>query len=267
MKKTSAGKSGARRVTPGLTTNSAARRKKVLLKSSQASLGRRRAVFGSKKNSTVKHKIVAARGRPAARNPGVVKRGSSSPSRTTSPDALVNAAKSAALKQYESAIKMMYSQDFEGAKVVFAKIVSTYPEDKEIQERVKTHLKLCELKMARKPAAPKTLEEHYDVGVALMNQRRYEEAREHFQRALKFNPKSDFVIYAIAALSCRTGDLENALEYLKSAIHMRPDNRYLAQHDSDFEPLMQDARFVAIIFPERSDSPRSEDGAKRPGSP
>jgi len=171
--------------------------------------------------------------------------------KTSSRNPVLSAAKSAALKQYESAIKLMYSQDFEGARTIFARIIGSNPDDNEIRERVKTHLRLCEQKMARKPSAPKTLEEHYDVGVALMNQGRYEEARDHYQKALKLNPQSDFVIYAIAALSCRTGDLDNALTSLKAAIQLRPDNRYLAQHDSDFEPLMQDARFISIIFPER----------------
>jgi tetratricopeptide (TPR) repeat protein len=145
----------------------------------------------------------------------------------------------------------MYSQDFERAAAIFEKIIGAFPEDKEIQERVKTHLRLCEQKKTRKPSAPKTLEEHYDVGIALMNQGRYEESREHFLKALKLNPRCDFVIYAMAAMTCRLGDFDGALTFLKTAVQLRPDNRFLAQHDSDFESLMQDARFIAIVSPER----------------
>jgi tetratricopeptide (TPR) repeat protein len=214
-------------------------------------------VFRLKKTSTAKHKIVTAKRNPLAKKQKVAPEEVSSHGQSSSRNLLLSAAKSAALRQYESAIRLMYSQDFEGARTIFTKITTTFPEDKEIQERVKTHLRLCEQKMARKPSAPKSLEEHYDVGVALMNQGRYEEARDHYQRALKLDSQSDFVIYAMAALSCRTGDLESALAYLKAAIQLRPDNRYLAQHDSDFEPLMQDARFIAIIFPERLNSAAS----------
>jgi tetratricopeptide (TPR) repeat protein len=160
-------------------------------------------------------------------------------------------AKSTALKQYESAIKLMYSQDFEGAAGVFEKILGAFPDDKEIQERVKTLLRICQQKMTRRPSAPKTLEEHYDMGIALMNQGRYEESREHFLKALKLDPRCDFVIYAMAALTCRLGDFDGSLTFLKTAVQLRPDNRFLAQHDSDFEPLMQEPRFITIVFPER----------------
>ncbi|HVN82452.1 MAG TPA: tetratricopeptide repeat protein [Terriglobia bacterium] len=244
-------KSGAQKRGSRLVTSSAVRQKNGLSKDTQAGLKGRRAVFRLKKTSMTKHKIVTAKKRIAVRNKKGAPRETLLARQTSLRNPVLSAAKSAALRQYESAIKLMYSQDFEGARTIFIKIIGTNPDDKEIQERVKTHLRLCEQKMARRPSAPKTLEEHYDVGVALMNQGRYEEARDHYQKALKLNPQSDFVIYAIAALSCRTGDLDNALTSLKAAIQLRPDNRYLAQHDSDFEPLMQDARFISIIFPER----------------
>jgi tetratricopeptide (TPR) repeat protein len=250
-------KSGARKRGPRLVTDSAVRQKNGLSKGTPAGLKGRRAVFRLKKTSMAKHKIVMAKRSPVVKNQKVVPPEISLPRQSSSRNLVLSAAKSAALRQYESAIKLMYSQDFEGARTIFTKIIGTNPDDKEIQERVKTHLKLCEQKMARRPSAPKTLEEHYDVGVALMNQGRYAEARDHYQRALKLNPQSDFVIYAMAALSCRTGDLDSALASLKAAIQLRPDNRYLAQHDSDFEPFMQDARFIAIIFPERLNSTAS----------
>ena len=254
MRKASERKIGARKRSARPGTDSGVRRKNSLSKSTQEGLRGRRAVLRLKKTSVAKHKIVTARRSPVGRTSKILPQETSSPRQSSSRDHVLSAVKSAALRQYESAIKLMYSQDFEGARTILTKIVATYPEDKEIQERVKTHLKFCEQKMVRKPSAPKTPEEHYDVGVALMNQGRYEEAGDHFQKALKLNPQSDYVIFAMAALSCRTGDLDSALASLRAAIQLRPDNRYLAQHDSDFEPLMQDARFIAIVFPERLSS-------------
>ena len=163
--------------------------------------------------------------------------------------------RTASVKQYEAAVKSLYSHEYERAKVAFERILESFGEDKEILERVRMHLRLCEQKMARKPPVPKTMDEYYDFGVALMNEGKYEEATEYLNKALKSNPTSDYVIYALAAMKARIGDVESALNHLQTAINLKPENRFLAQRDADFESLKQNDRFVSLVFPERSISP------------
>jgi tetratricopeptide (TPR) repeat protein len=250
MKKPSVGKADARKKSPrsGFRLNA---QEKKSVKGSERTKKRRRVLLGRNKGSTAKHRIVTTKSAVPARSRKLRTREPSVSRQSVARVDMPTQAKSVALRQYESAIKLMYSQDFGGAAAIFEKIIGAFPEDKEIQERVKTHLRHCEQKMTHKSSAPRTLEEHYDVGIALMNQGRYEESREHFLKALKLNPRCDFVIYAMAALTCRLGDFDGALAFLRNAVQLRPDNRFLAQHDSDFETLMQDVRFIAIVFPER----------------
>jgi tetratricopeptide (TPR) repeat protein len=159
--------------------------------------------------------------------------------------------RTASVKQYEAAMKLLYSHEYERAKAAFEKIISTFGDDKEVIDRAKIHLKLCEQKMTRKPPAPRTLEEHYNLAIALMNEGKYDQALDHLNRALKSDPKCDYVIYALAAMKSRTGDLETALNNLQTAITLKPENRFLAQRDTDFDPLKADARFISMVFPER----------------
>lgn len=151
-------------------------------------------------------------------------------------------------------MKLLYSHEYEKARSAFGKIISTFADEKEVVERARIHLKLCEQKMARKPPGPKTPEEHYNLAVALMNEGEHEEAFNHLNKALKSDPNCDYVIYALAALNSRTGKLESALNNLQTAITLKPENRFLAQRDSDFEPLRQEARFISLVFPERQPS-------------
>jgi tetratricopeptide (TPR) repeat protein len=167
------------------------------------------------------------------------------------PATKISPLRSTSVKQYEAALKLLYSHDYERAKAAFEKIIISFAEDKEVLERARINLKLCEQKIARKPPAPRTLDEHYDLAVALMNEGKYEEAFDHLSKALKSNPKCDYVIYALAAMNSRTGNVETALSNLQTAITLKPENRFLAQRDVDFEPLKQDARFISIVFPER----------------
>jgi tetratricopeptide (TPR) repeat protein len=166
--------------------------------------------------------------------------------------AKVSPIRSASVKQYEAAVKLLYSHEFEKAKEAFEKVVTGFGDDKEVIERTKIHLRLCEQKIARKPPAPRTVDEHYNLAVALMNEGRYGESLDHLQKALKSNPRCDYVFYALAANQCRTGDLESGLANLQTAINLKPENRFLAQRDSDFEALKDDARFTSLVFPERA---------------
>ena len=162
----------------------------------------------------------------------------------------------ASIKQYESAVRLLYAQNFERAKLAFEKLIQTFGEDKEILERAKSHLRFCEQKITRKPPAPRSVEDLYNLAVTLMNEGRYHESIEHLNKALKNRPDCDYVLYALAATYCMTGNVENALRNLRAAITLKPENRFLAQRDYDFEPLMQDSRFISIVFPERATTHR-----------
>jgi tetratricopeptide (TPR) repeat protein len=163
----------------------------------------------------------------------------------------VNPVRTASLKQYEAAVRLLYSHEYEKAKGAFEKVIATFGDDKEVVERSKIHIRLCEQKIARKPAAPRTLDEHYNFAIALMNEGKYEESLDHLNKALKSNPKCDYVIYAVAITHCRTGNFDRALANLQVAIGLRPENRFLAQRDSDFEVLKQDSRFISLVFPDQ----------------
>jgi tetratricopeptide (TPR) repeat protein len=169
---------------------------------------------------------------------------------------LPNPLKAASIKQYENAVKLLYAQQYEKAKAVFEKLIQTFTDDKDIVERAKSHLRLCEQKIARKPPVPRTVEDHYNLAITLMNSGKYEGAIENLNKALRYNPNCDYVFYALAATNCRTGNFDGALSNLKLAINLKPENRFLAQSDSDFELLMQDSRFISMVYPDRTTPPQ-----------
>lgn len=157
------------------------------------------------------------------------------------------------LKAYEEALRHFQQQKFNKAKVLFEKVLDG--PTRELNDRAQTHLRICEQRISRPALAPaKSAEEHYTHGVALMNLGRWDEAREHFDRALKGAPKADHIVYAMAALDCLTGEADAALEKLKLAIQLRPENRYHARNDEDFSFLQEDPRFTELLYPERDGS-------------
>jgi tetratricopeptide (TPR) repeat protein len=157
------------------------------------------------------------------------------------------------LRQYEEALQNFQQQRYSKAKPLFEKVL-TGP-SREFADRARIHLRISEQRLQSAEApVPRSPEEHYQHGVAMMNMGRWDEAREHLLRARKLAPKADYIIYAMAALDCLTGEAESAMENLKVAIQLRPENRYHARNDEDFAFLQEDPRFTELLYPDRDSS-------------
>ena len=166
------------------------------------------------------------------------------------PDAI---AKQQQLKLYEEALQFLQQQKYQRAQQTLERVIEGPSTD--LSDRAKVHLRICEQRISRMPAAaPKSSEDHYTQGVALMNLGRWDEARDHLDRARKASPKADHIVYAMAALDCLTGEADSAMQNLKVAIQLRPENRYHARNDEDFAFLQEDPRFTELLYPERDGS-------------
>ena len=153
----------------------------------------------------------------------------------------------AAVKLFAEATRHFYREDFSRARAVFEKLASGAPT--EIAARARVRIRLCDRRLSRSGPAPKTPADYYNLGVAEINARELERAIEHLTKADKAAPRRDEIQYALAAARSLQGNAETALEHLRTAITLRPENRFLAQHDDDFEPLRSDPRFRSLMRP------------------
>lgn len=156
------------------------------------------------------------------------------------------------VKLYEDAVKDFNEQRYARARQTFEKIKDGF--SKELADRAVMHMRICEQRLARQASAPRTLEENYNSGIAMMNLGRWDEACEFFEKAKKQAPKAEHVYYALAVLDSLTGEADGALANLKRSIELRPENRYHARNDEDFQPLLEDPRFTELLYPERDGS-------------
>jgi tetratricopeptide (TPR) repeat protein len=163
---------------------------------------------------------------------------------------LVDPRVQAQLKLYDEALALFHQQKFARAKQELEKVIEG--PSKELADRARVHLRAAEQRM--KPVSeenPRSAEEHYQRGVAMMNMSRWDEARESLLKARKAAPKADHIIYALAALDCLTGEADSALANLKLAIELKPQNRFQARNDEDFAFLQEDPRFTELLYPEK----------------
>jgi tetratricopeptide (TPR) repeat protein len=154
------------------------------------------------------------------------------------------------LKAYEEGLKFFQQQKFARAKQSLERV--TDGPSKELADRARMHLRICDQRIAGgQELSLKSAEDHYNQGIAMMNLGRWDDAREHLDRALKAAPKADHIVYAMAALDCLTGEAESSMQNLKIAIQLRPENRFRARNDEDFSFLHEDPRFTELLYPER----------------
>jgi len=156
---------------------------------------------------------------------------------------------SQALQNYEAGLRALQEHKFDKAKPLFQKVLAGG--SKELSDRAAIHLSICNQHLERSAATQfKTIEEHFDYAVSLMNVGDYVTAREHIEKLVKQAPKTDFVIYGLAALDCLTGHVEDALKHLDEALHLNAGLRYQARNDSDFHNLAEDPRFTELLYPD-----------------
>jgi len=153
-----------------------------------------------------------------------------------------------AVQNYEAGLLAMQEHKFDKAKGYLQKAVAgPY---REIADRASVHLNTCNQHLERTTTQFKTPEEHYDYAVSLMNLGDYVSAREHLDKLLRQNAKSDYVLYGLAALNCLTGHVEDSLKNLDEAIRINAALRFQARNDSDFQNLAEDPRFTELLYPD-----------------
>jgi tetratricopeptide (TPR) repeat protein len=156
---------------------------------------------------------------------------------------------SQALQNYEAGLRALQEHKFDKAKPLFQKVLAGG--SKELSDRAAIHLSICNQHLERSTTNQfKTIEEHFDYSVSLMNVGDYVTAREHIEKLVKQAPKTDFVIYGLAALDCLTGHVEEALKHLEEALRLNAGLRYQARNDTDFHNLAEDPRFTELLYPD-----------------
>lgn len=151
----------------------------------------------------------------------------------------------AAVRNFEAGLHLEQRQNFKKAREIFEKLVATAPAD--IADRARVHVKACAERGGEVAKPPKTAGEYHVLGVAKLNLRELDSAVEHLTKAQKLEPQREEIRYALAAAYALQGNAEAALEQLKTAIALRPQNRFQARHDADFQPLADDPRFLSLV--------------------
>ena len=144
---------------------------------------------------------------------------------------------------YERGVQALQRHDFEGAATFFRTVLERYPEERELLERARLYLRVCERETERRQPVPKTPAERVYAATVALNSGDHGGALDHLQRALKDDPDSDHAHYIMAVALGMRQRLNEAIEHLRQSIALNQENRTLARQDPDLEPLRDHPTF------------------------
>jgi tetratricopeptide (TPR) repeat protein len=152
-----------------------------------------------------------------------------------------------AVALYERGLQALQRHDYNGAADIFESVLRQYPEEKELHERVRLYLNICQRQAAPRQATPQTVDERLYAATLSINGGRYDEAITHLRLVRDEDPDNDHALYMLAVAHAQRGEHAEAIAHLERAIALNSENRGLARTDPDLEPLRADDSFRTTL--------------------
>jgi len=161
-----------------------------------------------------------------------------------------------AVALYERAVETLQRHDYHAALAMLESVLRQYPDEKELHERVRLYMNICQRQLDARASSPQTLEERLFASTLAINGGRYDEAISHLRLVRDEDPDNDHALYMLAVSHAQRGEHAEAIAHLERAIALNPENRALARQDPDLEPLREDEAFRSAL--ETSALPRPD---------
>lgn len=152
-----------------------------------------------------------------------------------------------AIAIYESGVRGLQRHDYPAAAESFRQVLQRYPEERELIERARLYLRVCERETAQRPAGPQTTAERVYAATMSLSAGDSDAALGHVRRALDQEPASHHAHYMMAVIHSTRAETAKAVEHLRRAIELNPDSRSLARQDADLERLRESPTVKSLL--------------------
>lgn len=148
---------------------------------------------------------------------------------------------------YERGLRLIQQHEFASAAELLSRLVSVFPEERELCERARLYLSLCERQLRPATSEPQSLAERVYAATLALNAGDVERATAYLEGVLREDPGNDRALYMLATAYAQRGDVQVAIPYLEQAIASNPDNRVLARFDPDLAGLRAEDTIAALL--------------------
>jgi tetratricopeptide (TPR) repeat protein len=148
---------------------------------------------------------------------------------------------------YEQGVRTLQLHNYAKAADLLRHLIDNFAEERELVERARMYLTLCERQMKPLTAEPQNTAERLYAATLALNAGRLDEAATHLNHILEVEPSHDQALYMLAVNAAARTEVPDAIRYLRQAIAANAENRALARMDPDLDSLRQDAAVAALL--------------------
>jgi tetratricopeptide (TPR) repeat protein len=153
-----------------------------------------------------------------------------------------------AVEAFERGFRSLQERKFREAARLLASIIDSYPDEKELHERARVYIAICERQaVAERDRTPHTQEERLNAATVALNRGDFEKALGYLRSVEREDRENDLVFYMMAVALTGLGDSPAALPCLQQAVALNPENRFLAMQDADLLPLRELPEFASFL--------------------
>lgn len=153
-----------------------------------------------------------------------------------------------AVAAYERGLRAVHQHRYAEARDALSAILTDYPEERELHDRVRLYLQVCERELGEEqPEAPESVEDRLYAATVALNAGDQPAALALLQSVQSEEPDNDHALYMLGITQSVGGDPEAGLEYLRRAIELNPENRALARHAPELETLRTTDGFKHLL--------------------
>ena len=152
-----------------------------------------------------------------------------------------------ALAVYEQAIRTLHQHNYAKAAELLRHVTSAYSEARDLGDRCRLYLSLCERQLRPLTSEPTDTRERLYAATLALNAGKPDDAISYLIRVKADDPAYDQALYMLAVAHAERREPQVAIRYLEQAIIANPENRTLARVDPDLEPLRDDASLIALL--------------------
>ena len=150
-----------------------------------------------------------------------------------------------AVEAFERGFQALQLRQFAKAAEFLGAVVNSFTDEKELQERARVYLAICERQGAHE-TKPRSFDDRLHAATVIVNRGAFDEALGLLRKLENDDAGNDYVQYLLSVVYAAIGNAEQALAHLRKAIELAPENQFRAAQDPDLEPLRQNAAFAAL---------------------
>lgn len=150
---------------------------------------------------------------------------------------------------YEKGLDALQHRNFRSAAEAFHVVLASYPDERELHERARLYLKVCDRDASPPTPSPQTSEELVYAATLALNSGDQDTSLKYLQSAVEHSPDDDRVHYMLAVAYAQKADAVRTLTHLRRAIEIGPESRSIARQESDFDTMRDNEEFRRLLEP------------------